>query len=36
MTMTRSKNSTYELPICGQTTILRPTICLQDGVAMEF
>jgi hypothetical protein len=36
MTMTRSKNSTYRLPICGQSMILRPTIFFQDGVAMSF
>jgi hypothetical protein len=36
MIMTRTKNSTCELPICGRTTILRRTIFLQDGVAMEF
>jgi hypothetical protein len=31
MTMTRSKNSTCGLPICGQSTILRRTIFFQDG-----
>jgi hypothetical protein len=36
MTMTRSKNSTCELPIYGRSTILRPMIFFQDGVAMEF
>jgi hypothetical protein len=36
MTMTRSKNSTCELPIYSQSTILRPMIFFQDGVAMEF
>jgi hypothetical protein len=36
MTMTRSKNSTFELHICGRFMILGRTIFFQDGVAMEF
>jgi hypothetical protein len=36
MTMARSKNSTFELCICGRSMILRRTISFQDGVAMEF
>jgi hypothetical protein len=36
MTMTRRKNSTFELRICGQSMILRPIIFFQDGVAMKF
>jgi hypothetical protein len=36
MTMTRSKNSTFELLICGQFMILGRTIFFQDGVAMKF
>jgi hypothetical protein len=36
MTMTRRKNSTFELRICGRSTILGRPIFFQDGVAMEF
>jgi hypothetical protein len=36
MTMTRDKNSTFELHICGQSTILGCIVFFQDGVAMEF
>jgi hypothetical protein len=36
MTMTRRKNSTFELRICGQSMILRRTVFFQDGVAMDF
>jgi hypothetical protein len=36
MTMTRSKNSTLELPIRGWSMILGTKIFLQDGVAIEF
>jgi hypothetical protein len=36
MTMTRSKNSTFELCICGRSMILGCTVFFQDGVAMEF
>jgi hypothetical protein len=36
MTMTRSKNSTFELCICDRSMILRPRIFFQDGVTMEF
>jgi hypothetical protein len=36
MTMTRRKNSTFELPICGRSPILGHTIFIEDGVAMEF
>jgi hypothetical protein len=36
MTMTRSKNSTIELRICGRSIILGHTLFFQDGVAMEF
>jgi hypothetical protein len=36
MTMTRSKNSTFELRICGQSMILGRTIFFQDRVAMDF
>jgi hypothetical protein len=34
--MTRSKNSTFELCIYGQSMILGLTIFFQYGVAMEF
>jgi hypothetical protein len=36
MTMSRSKNSTLELRICGRSMILGHTIFLQDGVVMDF
>jgi hypothetical protein len=36
MTMTRSKNSTIALCICGQSMILGRTIFFQDGVAIKF
>jgi hypothetical protein len=36
MTVTRSKNSTFELHIFGWFMILGHTIFFQDGVAMEF
>jgi hypothetical protein len=36
MTMTRSKNSTFELRICGRSMILGRTIFFQDGVAIDF
>jgi hypothetical protein len=36
MTMTRSKNSTFELRICGRSMILGHTIFFQDEVAMYF
>jgi hypothetical protein len=36
MAMTKSKNSTFELRICGRSMILGHTIFFQDGVAMEF
>jgi hypothetical protein len=36
MTMTRSKNSTFELSICGRSMILRCTVFFQDGAAMDF
>jgi hypothetical protein len=36
MTMTRSKNSTFELRNYGRSMILGRTIFFQDGVAMEF
>jgi hypothetical protein len=36
MTMTKNKNSTFKLRICGQSTILGHTILFQDGVTMEF
>jgi hypothetical protein len=36
MTMIRSKNPICELPIYDRSTILRPTVFLQDGVVMEF
>jgi hypothetical protein len=36
MTMTRSKNLTFELRICGRSMILGCIIFFQDGVAMDF
>jgi hypothetical protein len=36
MTMTRSKNSTFKLHVCGWSMILGRTIFFQDGVAVEF
>jgi hypothetical protein len=36
MTMTKSKNLTFELRICGRSIILGRTIFFQDRVAMEF
>jgi hypothetical protein len=36
MAMTRSKNLTFELRICGPSMILRRTIFFQDEVAMDF
>jgi hypothetical protein len=36
MTMTRSKNSTFELRICGRSMILRSTVFFHDGVAVGF
>jgi hypothetical protein len=36
MTMTRSKKSTFELCIYGQSMILGRTVFFQDGVAMDF
>jgi hypothetical protein len=36
MTMTRSKNSTFELRIYGRSMVLGHTIFFQDGVAMDF
>jgi hypothetical protein len=36
MTITRSKNSMFELRICGRFMILGCTIFFQDGVAMKF
>jgi hypothetical protein len=36
MTMTRRKNSTFELRICGRSMILRRTVFFQDGGAMDF
>jgi SOS-response transcriptional repressor LexA len=36
MTMTKSKNSTFELRIYGRSMILGHIIFFQDGVAMEF
>jgi hypothetical protein len=36
MITTRSKNSTFELRICGRSMILRRTLFFQDGVAMDF
>jgi hypothetical protein len=36
MTMTRSKNSTFELRIYGRSMILGCTTFFQDGVAMDF
>jgi hypothetical protein len=36
MTMTRNKNSIFELRICGRSMILERTVFFQDGVAMEF
>jgi hypothetical protein len=36
MTMTRSKNSIFELRICGRSMILRHTIFFQGVVAMDF
>jgi hypothetical protein len=36
MAMTRSKNSIFELCICGQFMILGRTIFFQDTVKIEF
>jgi hypothetical protein len=36
MTMTRRKNSTFKLHICGWSMILGCKVLFQDGVAMEF
>jgi hypothetical protein len=36
MTMTRSKNSTFELRICGRSMILRCIVYFHDGVAVDF
>jgi hypothetical protein len=36
MTMNRSKNSTFELRICGRSMILECTIFFQHGVALDF
>jgi hypothetical protein len=36
MTMSRSKNSTFELRICGRFMILGCTIFFQDEVTMKF
>jgi hypothetical protein len=36
MTMTKSKNSTFELHIYGRSMILGHTIFFQDEVVMEF
>jgi hypothetical protein len=36
MTMTRSKNSIFELRIYGQSMILGRTIFFQDGDVIEF
>jgi hypothetical protein len=36
MTMTRRKNSTFELRIYGLSIILRRIVFFQDGVAMDF
>jgi hypothetical protein len=36
MTLTRSKNSTFELRICGRSIILGHIIFFQDGGAIEF
>jgi hypothetical protein len=36
MTMTRSKNSTFELHIYGRSMILGCIVSFQDGVAIEF
>jgi hypothetical protein len=36
MTMTRRKNSTFELRIGGWSMILRRTIFFQDRVAVDF
>jgi hypothetical protein len=36
MAMTRSKNATFELHICGQSMILGHTIFFQHGDAMDF
>jgi hypothetical protein len=36
MTMTRKKNSTFELRICDRSMILRRIVFFQDGVAMDF
>jgi SOS-response transcriptional repressor LexA len=36
MAMTKSKNSTFMLRICGRSMILVRTIFFQDRVTMEF
>jgi hypothetical protein len=36
MTMTRSKNLTFKLRICGRSMILRRTLFFQDRDAMDF
>jgi hypothetical protein len=36
ITMTRSKNSTFELRMCGWSMILGRTVSFQDGVGMDF
>jgi hypothetical protein len=36
MTMTRSKNSTFKLCICGRSMILGRIVFFQDGIAMDF
>jgi hypothetical protein len=36
MTMTRRKNSTFELCIYGRSMILGHTIFFQDGIAIKF
>jgi hypothetical protein len=36
MTMTKRKNSTFELRICDRFMILGRIIFSQDGVAMDF
>jgi hypothetical protein len=36
MTVTRSKNSTFELCINGRSMILRHIVFFEDGVAMDF